>query len=375
MSDFKVVIGANFGDEGKGLMTDYFCHESLKKGRSCCVVLSNGGAQRGHTVETPDGERHVFHHFGSGTLAGDIPTYISSEYIVNPMIFKQEAEELGTATPVTYVSPDCYITTPWDMMANQLIEQSRGENRHGSCGMGVWETILRSALVFYNLSHYHNASAIRKIRDYYERYLLSQYGINIKKCDYTDLFYDRHIEDHFIDDVHFMMNKTIMVNDPRILQGFSNIIIENAQGLLLDSGNLEYYPNVTASKTGVIIPDNIIEFIGNTNEIEVCYVSRTYMTRHGAGRFDTECSMDDRIEPDLTNVWNEHQGAFRYGYLDVDDMVARCTADFRKLSKPARMSIAFTHANEYELDKYPSATRYVSDGRTRDSITQVGGRE
>ena len=68
MPSVKVVIGANFGDEGKGLMTDYFCAEAIKKNESCIVALCNGGAQRGHTVVTPDGTRHVFHHFGSGTI-------------------------------------------------------------------------------------------------------------------------------------------------------------------------------------------------------------------------------------------------------------------------------------------------------------------
>ena len=64
MKDIKIVIGANFGDEGKGLMTDYFSSNP-----NTIVVCSNGGAQRGHTVfESTTGTRHVFHHFGSGTL-------------------------------------------------------------------------------------------------------------------------------------------------------------------------------------------------------------------------------------------------------------------------------------------------------------------
>ena len=89
MTDIKVVIGANFGDEGKGLMTDYFCHKALQKQENCVVVLSNGGAQRGHTVTDLDGTQHVFHHFGSGTIAG-ADTYCISDYILNPMTFVKE---------------------------------------------------------------------------------------------------------------------------------------------------------------------------------------------------------------------------------------------------------------------------------------------
>lgn len=53
MKDMKIVCGANWGDEGKGLMTDYFSQKP-----NSIVVCSNGGAQRGHTVTTPDGIRH-----------------------------------------------------------------------------------------------------------------------------------------------------------------------------------------------------------------------------------------------------------------------------------------------------------------------------
>ena len=88
MKNVKVVIGANFGDEGKGLMTDYFAGQARDKGETCLVVCSNGGAQRGHTVRVTTEEqsesdiRHVFHHFGSGALEG-AATYLPHFYIVN----------------------------------------------------------------------------------------------------------------------------------------------------------------------------------------------------------------------------------------------------------------------------------------------------
>jgi adenylosuccinate synthase len=61
-----VIIGANFGDEGKGLMTDFLAAKSEK---NCLVVRFSGGSQAGHTVVTPD-RRHIFHHFGSGSIFG-----------------------------------------------------------------------------------------------------------------------------------------------------------------------------------------------------------------------------------------------------------------------------------------------------------------
>ena len=85
MTNIRIVIGANFGDEGKGLMTDYYAAQAAEQKKTAIVVLSNGGAQRGHTVVTCGGKRHVFHHFGSGTYAG-ADTYLPEKYIVNIII-------------------------------------------------------------------------------------------------------------------------------------------------------------------------------------------------------------------------------------------------------------------------------------------------
>lgn len=144
------VIGTNFGDEGKGLMTDYFVHHFLNAGKSCVVIKHNGGSQAGHTVVTPDGTRHVFGHFGSGTLQG-VPTYFDRDFIVNPMTFVKEYKKLQKLghPPVCFVHPECRIQLPVDILINQVAEAFRGENKHGSCGMGIWETVVRSQ--YFNL--------------------------------------------------------------------------------------------------------------------------------------------------------------------------------------------------------------------------------
>ncbi len=88
MKSAKVVIGANFGDEGKGLVTDYFSAQE-----NSIVVRFNGGAQAGHTVVRPDGVSHVHGHFGSGTLNGS-PTYLSRHFVSHPHWFYEELELL-----------------------------------------------------------------------------------------------------------------------------------------------------------------------------------------------------------------------------------------------------------------------------------------
>src|ERR1700730_14751416 len=85
----KVVIGANFGDEGKGLAVDALAARMTRP----IVIRFNGGAQAGHTVTTPDGRRHVFSHVGAGAFL-DAPTFLSRFFVVQPGVFAREAAEL-----------------------------------------------------------------------------------------------------------------------------------------------------------------------------------------------------------------------------------------------------------------------------------------
>ena len=79
----QIVIGANWGDEGKGLVTDALAAQA---GPNTLVVRFNGGAQAGHTVTTPLGKRHVFSHMSSGTLAG-ASTHLSHFFITNHLFY------------------------------------------------------------------------------------------------------------------------------------------------------------------------------------------------------------------------------------------------------------------------------------------------
>lgn len=87
-------------------------------------------------------------------------------------------------------------------------------------------------------------------------------------------------------------------------------------------------------------------------DIEMCFVSRTYFTRHGAGFFPTECSAKDLFgedKQDATNVWNEFQGSFRYGYFEEDRFRNVCNQEFKRAKRMypyAKLSFAFTHADE-----------------------------
>ena len=362
MKDIKIVIGANFGDCGKGLMTDYFSQKP-----NSIVVCSNGGAQRGHTVTTPDGIRHVFHHFGSGTFT-HASTYLSEDFIVNPIIFKQEYDELMKLgyIPNAYINQNCMLTTPFDMMANQIIEENRGKNKHGSCGLGIFETIKRYK------------AGITDVDDHIREYYLEQFEREniILTDEWSRIFLDNGIFEHFLDDWDFMNNHSLAISDNYFLNQFDNIVFEAAQGLLLDQNNTEYFPHLTPSNTGIKNPKRIIEN-GEWNEeinIETCYVSRTYLTRHGTGKFPSECDKNqiNKYIFDKTNIPNPFQDTLRYGTLDLKELYNRCSKDVGDFGN--KKSLALMHCNECDWDDeelislFKGWNIYYSDGETREDI-------
>ena len=135
MSHHVAVIGAGFGDEGKGQMVDYFA----RTGNFSRVVRYNGGSQAGHTVVTPDGRRHVFSQIGAGAFQ-EIPTHLSRFFLFNPIYFMEERRAFQATTgrfPKVTISSSAEIIIPLDVMGNRQRETERGDARHGSCGHGI----------------------------------------------------------------------------------------------------------------------------------------------------------------------------------------------------------------------------------------------
>ena len=123
----KIVVGANYGDEGKGMVTASLTRNTVNKNQKVLNVLYNGGCQRGHTVQYSPSLKHVYKHFGSGTIDG-ADTYFNKDFILNPIQFVKEHKELsdlkGTIIKA-FAHRDCRVSTPWDMMLNQMIEIKR----------------------------------------------------------------------------------------------------------------------------------------------------------------------------------------------------------------------------------------------------------
>ena len=345
----RVVIGANYGDEGKGLLTDYYASQ----GTSVLVVRHNGGAQAGHTVETPEGRRHVFSHFGSGTLVG-APTLLSRFFLANPIRFRAEHDALARlgVAPVVFVDPTAPVTTPYDIALNQAAEQHRGASRHGSCGMGINETVVRSMHADVRLVAADLAApgrvrdALARIREEWIPARLEQLGMTPAQfARYVPAVHAAGLVDRWLDDAAFFARRTSVVGDAEVIRLCETVVFEGAQGLLLDQRR-GVAPYQTRSNTGIVNASSLARLAGVT-ELEVTYVTRAYLTRHGAGPMPNESDAPPAFA-DATNVPNQWQGALRFAPLDVPALLERIGLDLRDSRLVRTVGIAVTCLDHLE---------------------------
>jgi adenylosuccinate synthase len=137
-----ITVGLGFGDEGKGTVVDALVRRYDAK----LVIRYNGGAQCAHNVVTDDGRHHEFHQFGSGTLVPGCQTLLTKDVLVNPLVMFTEAKQLEhlgvpNALKRMFIDDRALVTTPFHRALNRLREYARGEGCHGSCGMGIGETM------------------------------------------------------------------------------------------------------------------------------------------------------------------------------------------------------------------------------------------
>lgn len=359
-----IVVGANFGDEGKGHVTNFLASTS----EDPIVVRFNGGAQAGHTV-VHNGHRKVFHHFGSGTLA-NVPTFLTQDFIVNPLFFNSEWDELSALgyDPDMFVDMRARLTTPFDIIINLAVELSRGIQRHGSCGAGINETIQRteyrngvySLLVENLLDQQFAAKQFQKIQRTYFNGRVKRLGIEKRFVDEaTDLFNSLFSIDEWLDQAQLFLSR-VLLSVPRsiVARQHKTVIFEGAQGLLLDEDHY-WFPHVTHSHTGI---RNCIDILHQLriSQAEVLYVTRSYLTRHGNGPlpFEHQGKIYDGII-DETNIPNMFQGTLRFAPLNLDLLKESITNDLAANKSYIQLTPTIVITC---YDQLPSTVQYVENG-------------
>lgn len=352
------VIGANYGDEGKGRTVDAICRNHSGP---TIVVCTNGSSQRGHTV-IHDEVRHVFHHFGSGTIAG-ADTYFGKEFILNPIMFEQEEKELrgkDVVIPMCFANEECKVATAYDMLTNQIIELTRND-KHGSCGCGVWDTLKR-----YEYGPHYTIKEIAKLKTTeLETYIVScrkfceERTLSVLKeenlsldvfNEYKSLFESNEFLMANMLSIDHFLNSVRLVKDSSFLNQYNTVVFENGQGLLLDyrvDAKLST-PSITGSEViANVLKDNFP--VSEDTKVKLYYVTRTYITRHGSSNFKERCNIED-INPNIvdeTNQPNPFQGSLMFGRLIHSELYERVKKDVQAFGMIADFGLSVTHTNDF----------------------------
>ncbi|GIE33016.1 adenylosuccinate synthetase [Actinoplanes italicus] len=285
------VVDLGYGDAGKGTVVDFLC----ASGQVDAVLRFNGGAQAAHNVITEDGRHHTFAQFGSGTLRG-VPTHLTRFMVVDPLALAGEAKALGNPFHLLTVDGDALLATPWHRAANRRRETGRGAERHGSCGMGVGET----------MSYAETHPDAPRVRD-----VLSPSRLRQRLAAVRDALGDCGVPVQDVVDAFTAFGETVRIvgdsyTDSLLAKG--PCVFEGAQGVLLDEWR-GWHPHTTWSTTTF---DNALALCPSLQRLGVV---RTYTTRHGAGPFVTE---DPALDlPEAHNGRDPWQGAFRTGHFDA----------------------------------------------------------
>ena len=313
MSAF-IVLGAQWGDEGKGKMTDYLAEEAN------VVVRFQGGNNAGHTVVVGDNE-YKLHLIPSGILYEDKLNVIGNGVVVDPKALFEEIDYLeGVGVKVTpeklIVSDRAQLIMPYHKTLDILKEKARGKNDIGTTGKGIGpcytDKFERCGIRVCDLMH--EDVLVEKLKENIE--MKNEYITKV--LDGEALNFDEILKEY----LEFAKKLRPFVQDTSVrvyndIKADKTVLFEGAQGMLLD---IDYgtYPYVTSSNTtaggvasGVGIGPNMI-----TNAVGI---TKAYTTRVGKGPFPTELL-------DETGDWIREKGheygvttgrSRRCGWLDL----------------------------------------------------------
>jgi adenylosuccinate synthase len=324
-----IVVDLGFGDAGKGLVTDFL----VRHFEAGVVVRYNGGAQSAHNVIAPDGRHHTFSQFGSGTFVPGVKTYLSKHVVVHPGALLVEGnilEGLGVQDAFSrlHVSDQCLVITPFHQAANRIREMARGENRHGSCGIGVGETVedaLLNAEDCVRAGDLVNPSRLRRklrsIRELKRDQLIKLCSDRLSEellASEWEIFENDNVIDRWISSISLISNLGLIVDDStleRWLHQTETVIFEGAQGVLLDEDK-GFHPYTTWSNCTARNAYALIAELAPDSGVFQIGVLRAYAVRHGPGPLPTETGTLSSMVSEH-NKHNEWQGAIRYGWLDA----------------------------------------------------------
>lgn len=275
------VVGSQWGDEGKGKITDFLSKEAAYS------VRSNGGNNAGHTIEI-DNRTFKMRLIPSGIFASDKGAVIGNGVVINPQVLLGELENLeknGIDTSKLRISNRAHVIMPYHIKQDEYQEEAKGANKIGTTKNGIGPTYMDKASrvgirVCDLLEKDTFAEKLRANLAAKNELFTKIYGK--PELDYDEIFnkyyeYGQKMKKYVTD-------TSVLVNDA--LDNDEKVLFEGAQGIMLDLDE-GTYPFVTSSNT---ISGGIASGIGvGANRLStVIGVCKAYTTRVGAGPFPTE---------------------------------------------------------------------------------------
>lgn len=307
----KVVVGAQWGDEGKGKIIDTLASQSD------VVVRSQGGNNAGHTIEV-NSEIYKLHLVPSGILYKDKLCAIGCGVVIDPRVLIDEISQLKLKN-ISFdnfkIDPRAHVIMPWHIVLDELFEKSRGKSDIGTTKRGIGPCYMdkaeRSGIRIYDLINPDILTEkIKKIGEHKNKIIQKIYNdipINLDLVIRDYINYGKLLK-QYVDDVSNLIYDAIKEN--------KNVLFEGAQGTLLDL-DLGTYPFVTSShptSSGACEGSGI----GPTFIDEVIGVAKAYTTRVGKGPFPTELNDEfGKIIRDRGKEYGTTTGrARRVGWFD-----------------------------------------------------------
>jgi len=325
-----LIADLGYGDAGKGSIVDYLA----RSGGVHTVVRYNGGAQAAHNVITPDCRHHTFAQFGSATFIPGVRTHLSRFMLLHPLAMLAEERHLsslGIKDAFARLSVDrrALLITPFQQSANRIREQSRGDERHGSCGMGIgetqsdWLTYGEDVLFAGDLSQ--RSLLVKKLRFLQQAKLaqlessLAHFPAQKWAAEDRQVLLDPAFVETAADLYHHFGSLVNLVDDAylsSLLRQRGTTVFEGAQGVLLDEW-WGFYPYNSWSTLTYKNADQLLDEQDFSGQVLKLGLMRAYATRHGPGPFVSEDHQLTQALPDAHNCNNPWQRGFRAGWLDL----------------------------------------------------------
>jgi|CXWL01.1.fsa_nt_gi adenylosuccinate synthase len=322
-----IVTDLGFGDAGKGTIIDALA----RRGNVSAVVRYNGGGQAAHNVVSPEGVHTTYAQFGSGTFVKGVRTHLSRFMLIDPITLRNEAEHLehlgcGNVFARLSVDEEALVVSPFHKATNRICERLRGKGAHGSCGMGIGETMAHAleypsdALYMRDLRHEDRLMA--KLARIQEVKRLEVLAVDPRAypdiAQEFELLLDSEMPRR-IARAYRSIAMRFLITDSNYLSRLAeqgDLLFEGAQGVMLDEW-YGFHPYTTWSTTTSENALTLLSDIAFAGNVERIGILRAYHTRHGAGPFVTEDEMLTNLLPESHNGTGKWQGGFRVGWFDM----------------------------------------------------------